>query len=119
VGSTAKACGALTCDTGAPRVDVVNASIAVRYGGNWPRNTQAELELFEGTEARATVSFEAGTKANASEVFFEKDRSIATVIFAGVAPYFAFDVLYDPSTNAVGLKPRAIVVGMPTGKLIP
>jgi hypothetical protein len=118
-GSTAKACGVLTFDTGASRVDVVNASIAIRYGGNWPRNTQAEFELFEGDKARAAVSFEAGMKANASQVFFDEYNGIGTIIFAGVAPYFAFDVLYDPSRNAIGLKPRVIELDMPTGRLIP
>jgi hypothetical protein len=75
--------------------------------------------MFDGSEARAALSFETGIKANASQVFFDVNGGDGTLILAGVVPYFAFDVLYDPGRNEIGLKPRATVAGMPEGRLIP
>lgn len=110
-GSSRKACGTVTFDTGYPAMDV--------YGEHdvWPENTKAELTISDGTEPRAAMSFNAGRKEQASQVFFDIRRG--PTIFAGAVPYFAFDVLYDPGENEIGLKPRAIVAGMPAGRLIP
>jgi hypothetical protein len=117
--SGAKACGALTFDTGYPAVDVINGPISVSQGA-LPENTKAELTIFDGNEPRAATSFEAGIKAQASQVFVTKHgpQNFGTVIFAGAVPYFAFDVLYESNRNRIGLKPRPIAAGLPAGKLL-
>ena len=109
-GSSEKACGTVTFDSGYPAMDV--------YGEHevWPENTKAELMIFDGTEPRAAASFNAGIKEHASEVFF--DFRHGPTIFAGVVPYFAFDVLYDPGRNEIWLKPRTNIAGLPAGRLI-
>jgi hypothetical protein len=109
-------CGALTFDTCYPAVDIVDSSLG---HGTWFENTKAELTILNGTEPRAAVSFEAGIKANASQVFLSQHywRS-GILIFAGVMPYLAFNVLYDASRNEIGLKPREIAVNMPLGRII-
>ena len=108
----------MTFDTGYPALDVIDGPAGLRYGA-WPKNTKAELTMFDGREARAALSFETGIKANASEVFFDVNGGAGTLILAGAMPYFAFDVLYDPGRNEIGLKPRAAVAGMPAGRLVP
>jgi hypothetical protein len=118
LGSNQKACGTLTFDTGYPALDVIDGPTGLRYGA-WSENTKAELTILDGSEARAVESFETGIKANASQVFFDGNGGDGTLILAGVVPYFAFDVLYDPGRNEIGLKPRATVAGMPEGRLIP
>jgi hypothetical protein len=37
-----------------------------------------------------------------------------TVIFAGLTPYFAFSVIYDPDQDSLGLKPREPPSGTPS-----
>ena len=110
-GGSRKVCGTVTFDTGYPAMDV--------YGEHevWPENTKAELTIFDGAEPRAAMSFDAGIKTRASEVFFDVRRG--PTIFAGVVPYFAFDVLYDPGENEIRLKPRAEIAGLPAGRLVP
>lgn len=115
LGSNERACGALTFDTGYSAVHVFNSALEQ---GTWPENTQAEMTIFDGTEPRVGASFEA-EKVNGSQIFVTKHRDdLGPVIFAGVTPYFAFEVLYDPSKNVIGLRPRDIVVGMPAGRLL-
>jgi hypothetical protein len=40
------------------------------------------------------------------------------VIYAGLSPYFAFDVLYDPVKSEIGLRPRPAAPTAPSGQLV-
>lgn len=117
----AEACGSVTFDTGYPAMNIIDGPIGLRLGQRtWPADTKAELTLFDGKEPRAAAAFHAGPKGSLFQVFLTAHgwRS-GIVILAGVAPYLAFDILYDPARNAIGLKPREAAPGIPSGQVIP
>lgn len=58
-----------------------------------------------------------GSPSHASHLSFgeaERGQRIITIL-AGLSPYFAFDVLYDPGEAVVGLKPRPVTPDAPVG----
>ena len=64
----------------------------------------------------AIERFIVGRRNHASRLVFEKQPG-PTAIRAGLSPYFAFDVLYVPAKDQIGLKPRDAVAGFPHGEL--
>jgi hypothetical protein len=62
-------------------------------------------------------NFTVGSYSQASHLSFADTAAGDASIFAGLSPYFAFDVLYDPAKGMVGLKPRPIAPGAPEGLL--
>lgn len=110
-----KACGAMVFDTGNPALHVFNAPIGLRLGLG--RGSRAKLTIFDGTKARAVAIFKV-QRANTSQLFLFTHGYAYPFIFAGVMPYLAFHVLYNSDKSEIGLKPRAIVPGLPAGRLV-
>jgi hypothetical protein len=95
-------CGDARLDTGAPGLRVVDAAAhsGVATGA------AAQLVIGEG-DARTVIDIQIGRRDQASRMEF--DRRIDArqpQLYFGIAPYFFWSVLYDPSARAIGLKPR-------------
>lgn len=109
----ARACGVVLMDTGAPALSVVNG----RLDAAWPKGASAALELFDATgtlAARAALTV--GSRDLGTRMYVRQDARIwGVVIYAGVAPYFAYSVLYDARRQRIGVKPRppAAAAGAP------
>jgi hypothetical protein len=103
LGTRLSFCGPTLLDTGAPGIEVANATGAV-----WPNNTEAALAFFGDHEKPATyAAFVIGERKFASRLVFIIQPPAGKVrLYPGLAPYFAYDVLYDPGAGVVGLKPR-------------
>lgn len=87
-----KACGAVLLDTGAAGAAVVNA------GGDESAWT-----------AGAALTFASGNLPPVELPRVSAGRGgdlPRPIVLAGVAPYLAFDVLYDPERRTIGLRPR-------------
>lgn len=101
----ARVCGPVLMDTGAPWLSVVNARAA---GQPWPEGSPAALEWFDtegGVTARETLV--TGVRELGTQLTWRNEtRVYGAVIYAGVAPYFAYSVLYDPAHRRIGLKAR-------------
>jgi hypothetical protein len=116
VPSKAKACGVALLDTGAPGIRLVNGPLGRTP---WPNGTAATLAFYDGSgSARAVEYFTVGSRAHASRLMFEDGPERATVIFAGLSPYFAFDILYDPGKREIGFRPRPAGPNAPVGQLV-
>lgn len=112
-----KACGVALLDTGAPGIRLVNGSLGRTP---WPNGTAAALAFYDGSgTARAAEYFTVGLRTHASHLTFEEGSERTTAIFAGLSPYFAFDILYDPGKEEIGLRPRPANPSMPVGQLVP
>lgn len=100
-----RACGVVLMDTGAPGLAVANARAA---GKPWPGGSAVTLDLFDaagGLAARTAMT--AGLRDQGTRLSWRREtRVFGTVIYAGVAPYFAYSVLYDPRRRRIGLKAR-------------
>jgi len=106
----AKACGWLNMDTGAAGIQVLNSNLRRR----WRKGTPVLL-TFGGEDApQLTERLITGDRAGGSRVLFKSsDRISGVAIHAGVLPYLAFSVLYDPQQGLIGLKPRPSLEGGP------
>jgi hypothetical protein len=113
----ARACGALLMDTGAPGLEVVNGRLT---GGPWAPQTPAMLVLAQPDgQARAAERLVIGQRSHASRLTYsEEPRFTGTILRAGLSPYFAFSVLYDPAAGEIGVKPRAPTPDGPRGQLV-
>jgi hypothetical protein len=109
-----KACGALLMDTGAPGIAVNNGKLGRTP---WPNGTAATLAFYGGERLAAVEQFTVGQRTHASHLSFDDTNEQSVTIYAGLSPYFAFDVLYDPGQGLVGLKPRPPATDAPTGSL--
>ncbi len=111
------ACGLLTMDTGAPGIGVVNAGFG--YSA-MPPGAAAVLGFYDGRTPRAMESFTVNSRDHAARLdFFPDNRVRGTVIRSGLAPYFAFEVLYDPGKRVLGLKARPATGNSPVGAVSP
>jgi hypothetical protein len=100
-----RVCGPVLMDTGAPWLLVVNAR---RAGEPWPDGTAAALEWFDtagGVTAREALTI--GARDLGTRLTWRREtRVYGAVIYAGIAPYFGYFVLYDPRRQTIGLKAR-------------
>ncbi len=113
--SQAKACGALMMDSGAPGIRVLHGGLGAKP---WDNDTPALLAFYDGKDMRAIEQFKTGLREHASRLSFDEDALVSgTVIYAGLTPYFAFDVLYDPDKGEIGLRPRQPAPNAPAGEL--
>lgn len=99
----ARACGAVLLDTGSPSLRVANARLA-----DWPPGGSATLILFDPTGATAVrAALPLGDPGQGTRLALRDDPHNAGVaIYAGVAPYLAYEVLYDMRRQQIGLKAR-------------
>lgn len=101
----ARVCGVVLMDTGAPALSVANG----RLEAAWPDGAAAALEFFDATgtlAARAALTV--GSRDLGTRMYVRQDARVwGVVIYAGVAPYFAYSVLYDARHQRIGVKPRA------------
>jgi hypothetical protein len=109
--SKASICGQVLLDTGAPGINVAGGGA---LPGSWPNGANLALGFYDGSKARAMENFRAGLREHASRLS-ATPRPGPTVIYAGLSPYFAFDVLYDPAQHRIGFKPRAESGNSPSG----
>ncbi|MDB5432850.1 MAG: hypothetical protein JWP35_3966 [Caulobacter sp.] len=114
----ARICGLVLFDTGAPGIRVVGHDVPDKP---WADETPVTLLL---SDAHGTVKagerLIVGRRAQASRLTFERRGDVEIPrIFMGVAPYFAFSVLYDPGRQAIGLKARSPATGGPVGVIRP
>jgi len=100
-----RACGVVLMDTGAPSLSIANG----RQGSEpWPDGTPAALELFDtaGVVA-AREALTIGPREWGQRLSFRQEARVSgVVIYAGIAPYFGYSILYDPGRRTIGLKPR-------------
>jgi hypothetical protein len=109
-----KACGSLLMDTGAPGIAVKNSKLGHTP---WPNDTAATLGFYSADRLAAVEQLIVGKRSHASHLSYDTDgKDVA--IYAGLSPYFAFDVLYDPGKAMVGLKPRPPAPDAPLGTLV-
>lgn len=108
-------CGVMLLDSGAPGIRVEDAD-APRP---WPNGTPASLTFADGAGRVAAVEhLSIGQREHASNLTMVREpQSKLPEIFAGLSPYFAFSVLYDPAHGTVALKPRSPAAGGPQGVL--
>jgi hypothetical protein len=102
--SQARVCGPVLMDTGSSFLSVVNG----RRGPAWPDGSEASLEFFDTAGAVAVRHvLTLGSREQATRLSWrDEPRAPGVVVFAGVAPYFAYSVLYDARRQAIGLKAR-------------
>jgi hypothetical protein len=63
--------------------------------------------------------FTIGLRERVSRLTFEKMPQLRqTVIYAGLAPYFAFGVLYDRKRGGIGMRPGPPPPGASGGQLV-
>jgi hypothetical protein len=99
VAATVTICGPVTLDTGANRIVLMNAAVGV---ASW---TGPAILSFTG--APAGVAFSTSQTGPAAKIVSGRDPNLPrSTILAGVTPYFADDVLYDPAQNRMGLRAR-------------
>jgi hypothetical protein len=102
-------CGLVTFDTGAFFARVLNAPPTTP---RWQAGEPLELALLTPERAPvAKASWTAGAQGQA--VYFGSAPVRQSVLQMGVAPYWAFSVLYDPTRRRLGFKPRPPVEGLP------
>ena len=101
----ARACGVVLMDTGAPGLAVANGALGPEP---WPEGAAATLELFDTTGGLAVrEALTIGQRDQGTALTYRREtRVFGVVIYAGIAPYFAYSVLYDPRRQTIGLKPR-------------
>jgi hypothetical protein len=101
----ARACGVVLMDTGGRGLSIVNGRLD---GEPWPSGSAAALDLFDargGLAARAALTI--GLRDQGTRLVWRREtRVFGVVIYAGIAPYFAYSVLYDAGRQTIGLKAR-------------
>jgi hypothetical protein len=95
-------CGAGILDTGAPGIRVVTA----RPKRPWPNGTPGAIAFYDHGQARTSLDFTVGLRAEASRLTTEAHDVRIPRLFLGLTPYFGYAVLYDPGAGVIGLKPR-------------
>ena len=112
-----KSCGAVMMDTGAPGIRLVNGTLGHKP---WDNGTAAALAFYNAGVPKAVEYLTIGSRDHASHLEFSDEESQVRgpVIYSGLTPYFAFDVLYDPANHQVAVKPRDPSGSAPVGKLV-
>jgi hypothetical protein len=113
-----RACGAVLMDTGSPSLAVINARLS---SANWSDGAAATLTLFDATGGVAALeALTLGAREQAARFRQRQDGHVQGVaIYAGVAPYLAYSVLYDMRRQRIGLKPRLAAPAGPRALPIP
>jgi len=96
-------CGAVILDTGAPGIRVVTAD----REKPWAEGDPAEILFIKDGKAVLGANFTVGRHDQASRFTTDNEPQMRVPhLYAGLMPYFAFNVLYDLEHGEVGLKAR-------------
>lgn len=96
-------CGAIILDSGAPGIRMVTAD----REKPWSDGDSGQIVFVKDGKPGLTADFTVGRRDEASRFSAEgKPELRVPHLYAGLLPYFAFDVLYDPEHGRIGLKPR-------------
>jgi hypothetical protein len=107
--TTRSVCGLVTFDTGAYFARLLNVPPGTPQ---WQSGDALELELM--TPNRTPVAkADWATGGQAQQVYYGTAPARGAVLQMGVAPYYAFSVLYDPVGRRLGFKPRPPVATAP------
>lgn len=101
-------CGPMLMDTGAFALRLNNSGRA----RTWPDGTPLVLD-FRNSGAAAAIGMRLVTGAQAQVVALASAPSPGVILQPGVAPYYAFSILYDPVRRLIGFKPRPPLAGLP------
>jgi hypothetical protein len=103
-------CGLVTFDTGADFARVLNIPPGTPQ---WRTGDPLELELMTPDRTPvATADWSAGGEGQL--VTYGTAPARGPILQMGVAPYYAFSVLYDPGGRRLGFKARPPVAGLPS-----
>jgi len=96
-------CGAVVLDSGAPGIRLV----AAEPGKPWTADDPAQIVFVKDGKPALAADFVVDRRDQASHVTADAEPQMRVPhLYAGLMPYFAFDVLYDPGHGEIGLKPR-------------
>jgi hypothetical protein len=99
-------CGPTVLDTGSP--GILAYRLGASFGPLWAAGDSANLAFSTGGNGTAaSIPFTADGFPGTGMAEEPPDGPFTLV--AGVLPFFAYDVLYDASNGAIGLRPRADV----------
>jgi len=103
----AQVCGPALMDTGAFLIRINNAESRTP----WAKDAPVEMDFRnDGATPRVTLSLKTG--ALAQDIRFTTAPVRGAVLQVGIAPYYAFSILYDPR-GQIGFKPRNPLEGLP------
>ena len=96
-------CGPTLLDTGAPGLDVLDASAPPR----WQEGRRARIDFAprRGGPPPA-LGFVTGDKAHGAHATFKPGGSDRITIHAGTLPFYAYDVLFDADSNTIAVRPN-------------
>jgi hypothetical protein len=97
-------CGPVLLDSGAPVVEIALGADA--RPGTWPSGSTAVLAIAPITGPPLAASFVIGGDPTAHLEIHPGQGQPRNRISAGVLPFYAFSVLYEPHARILGLKPR-------------
>lgn len=108
--SGVQVCGPALMDTGAFLVRINNAPDA----RPWPKDTPVEMD-FRNDGAKPAVALTMKASALAQDIRHTTAPVRGVVLQVGVAPYYAFSVLYD-TKGQIGFKARPVLGDLPKAK---
>jgi hypothetical protein len=96
-------CGAIILDSGAPGIHIVTAEPEKP----WTADDPARIVFVKDGKPALAADFIVDRRDQASHLTTEDEPQMRVPhLYAGLMPYFVFDVLYDAERGEVGLKPR-------------
>jgi hypothetical protein len=96
-------CGLVTFDTGAFFARLLNAP---PNSPQWKTGDALELQLMT-PDRQPVAQMDWTTGGHAQQLAYGTAPARGAVLQMGVAPYYAFSVLYDPARRRLGYKPRS------------
>ena len=102
------ACGPTLMDSGTPSISVSHSDLRAAA---WGQGTPAAFSFSSDSGVTATESFSVGKTGVPSRVSIGAGGAAPAAINGGQMPYFGFDVLYLPSRNLIGVRPRSPLPG--------
>jgi Protein of unknown function (DUF3443) len=97
-------CGPTLLDTGTQGIRITSHDDSDLSG--WNAGAQMAIAFGSDRGPELTMPFSAGSDDPSSVASIAQGNQPRTRIMAGTLPYFAFSVLYDFKSGAIGLKPR-------------
>ena len=107
-----RACGPAALDTGSFSLRVLNPRPAMTP---WPDGTPAAL-VFENDQHKPAVTTHMTVGRLAQTMGVGSAPRPETLIQPGTAPFFAYDVLYDPGRRMLGFRARTPMADGPRGE---